>query len=113
MTPNEFKAWFEGFTEAMDGQPTAAQWAKVRDRVAEIDGKPVTERIYIDQYIERYWPRPWREYRYGEPLVARLSSGARDTRPVPMAAQQSAARAFDSYGAMKALGAAEYVSSDS
>jgi hypothetical protein len=53
MTPNEFKAWFDGFTEAFEGRiPTKAQWGRIKDRVAEIDGKPVTERVYVD----RYWP---------------------------------------------------------
>jgi hypothetical protein len=53
MTPNEFKAWFDGFTEAFDGRiPTKTQWIRIKARVAEIDGKPVTERVYVD----RYWP---------------------------------------------------------
>jgi len=53
MTPNEFKAWFDGFTEAFEGRiPTKAQWGRIKDRVAEIDGKSVTERVYVD----RYWP---------------------------------------------------------
>src|SRR4051812_5618302 len=62
MTPNEFKAWFDGFTEAFDRVPTKAQWARVKERVAEIDGKSVTERIYLD----RYWPTypPYRSYPY-------------------------------------------------
>jgi len=52
MTNKEFKAWFEGFTEALSGTPTKAQWARIKERVAEIDGNPVTEQIYVD----RYWP---------------------------------------------------------
>jgi len=52
MTPNEFKAWFDGFTEAFTGCPTKAQWTRIKTRVAEIDGKAVTERVYVD----RYWP---------------------------------------------------------
>jgi len=52
MTPQEFKAWFDGFTEALDGTPNKAQWTRIKARVAEIDGKPVTERVYVD----RYWP---------------------------------------------------------
>jgi hypothetical protein len=40
-------------TEAFEGRiPTKAQWGRIKDRVAEIDGKPVTERVYVD----RYWP---------------------------------------------------------
>lgn len=41
MTNREFKAWFEGFTEAMSGTPTKAQWARIKARVAEIDGEPI------------------------------------------------------------------------
>jgi hypothetical protein len=53
MTPSEFKAWFDGFTEAFDNRvPTKAQWERVKARVAEIDGKPVTHTVYLD----RYWP---------------------------------------------------------
>jgi hypothetical protein len=52
MKLDEFRAWFEGFTEDMDRAPTAKQWKRIKERVAEIDGAPVTERIYLD----RYWP---------------------------------------------------------
>jgi hypothetical protein len=58
MTPNEFKAWFDGFTEAFTGCPTKAQWARIKARVAEIDGKPVTQTVYLD----RYWPTYIRTY---------------------------------------------------
>lgn len=53
MTPREFKAWFDGFTEAMSGTPTKDQWKRIKAKVAEIDGEPITEKIFID----RYWPR--------------------------------------------------------
>lgn len=54
MTPNEFKAWFDGFTEAFAGCPTKAQWTRIKARVSEIDGKPVTERVYLDRYLPSY-----------------------------------------------------------
>ena len=57
MTPSEFKAWFDGFTEAFSGCPTKAQWARIKERVSEIDGKPITERIYVDRYWQGYYPR--------------------------------------------------------
>lgn len=69
MTPSEFKSWFEGFTEAMNDVPSKKQWARIRERVAEIDGKPVTERVFVD----RYWPYPYYPY---------TSSGIRWTTPV-------------------------------
>lgn len=36
MTPQEFKAWFEGFTEAMEGPPTAAQWDRIQQKVKSL-----------------------------------------------------------------------------
>lgn len=54
MTPNEFKAWFDGFTEAFTGCPTKAQWTRIKARVAEIDGKPTTQTIYLDRYVRPY-----------------------------------------------------------
>lgn len=56
MTPSEFKAWFEGFTDAMSGPPTKAQWAKIKERVDMIDGTPISPVV-----IREYWPRyyPW------------------------------------------------------
>lgn len=63
MTPNEFKAWFDGFTEAFDGKiPTKAQWVRIKERVAEIDGKPVTERIFVDRYWPFAIPQPYPTY---------------------------------------------------
>lgn len=38
MRSAEFKAWFEGFTEALDGLPNEAQWKRICERVATIDG---------------------------------------------------------------------------
>lgn len=32
MTPSEFKAWFDGFTEALDGVPSKDQWARIKKR---------------------------------------------------------------------------------
>jgi len=70
MTLSEFKAWFEGFTDNMDGQPTAKQWKKIQKRVSEIDGDPITERIFID----RYWPT-WPRYPYYGPVWYGASGG--------------------------------------
>lgn len=52
MTPAEFKAWFDGFTEGMDGPPSAKQWKKITDKVKSIDGTSVMTPIYVD----RWWP---------------------------------------------------------
>lgn len=68
MTPNEFKAWFDGFTEAFTGCPTKAQWTRIKARVAEIDGKPVTQTVYLDRYLPSYPAPIYPAWRY-------LSSG--------------------------------------
>lgn len=59
MTPKEFKAWFEGFTEALDGTPSKTQWARIKERVAEIDGTPITQTVYLDRYYPRYPSYPY------------------------------------------------------
>lgn len=52
MTLSEFKAWFDGFTEAIGDRPSDKQWQRIKDRVAELDGTSA-----VPFYIERY--RPW------------------------------------------------------
>lgn len=37
MTLAEFKAWFEGYTEAIEGAPTAAQFDKIKKKVATLN----------------------------------------------------------------------------
>lgn len=41
LTIPEFKAWLEGYAEAIDGAPTPEQWAKVLDKVARLGVQPV------------------------------------------------------------------------
>lgn len=59
MTLSEFKAWFEGFTESIEGKsaPTQKQWARIKEKVALIDGAPTTQVVYLDR-----WVRPYRDY---------------------------------------------------
>ncbi len=55
MTPQEFKAWFEGFSESFGAKlPTKAQWMRIKERIGEIDGKPITERTFVDRWYP-YW----------------------------------------------------------
>lgn len=54
MTLSEFKAWFEGFTETLEGPPNAKQWKRIQARVKEISGQPITERVYIDRYRDYF-----------------------------------------------------------
>ena len=43
MTLSEFKAWFEGYTEGLDGAPTEKQFKRIKAKVAEITGTPITQ----------------------------------------------------------------------
>lgn len=92
MTPQEFKAWFEGFTEAFDRLPSKAQWARIKERVAEIDGRPVTEHVYID----RYW-------RYPYPLWTTLNSPLNTSRSTTIG-YPTHGTTFNSTAAMYAAG---------
>lgn len=54
MTPREFKAWFDGFTEGMSGRPDTKQWRRICKRVREIDGEPISQIVYRGRYYRRY-----------------------------------------------------------
>ena len=97
MTPSEFKAWFDGFTEALAGVPSEAQWARIKARVAEIDGRPVTEHVYIHRYAPYWNMLPGPVYT----LCGNNTSGT-----ITLTAG-STSNAFDSHSAMAALGRAE------
>lgn len=122
MTPSEFKAWFDGFSEAMESAPTEAQWKRIKDRVAEIDGRPVTQQVFVDRYYPT-WPRPYRDYwtsYYGSAIgvggsAIGLSAGSTSNGLNPLSVTYTSAPAndapgFDSHDAMLALGRAEAVS---
>lgn len=36
MTPDQFKAWFEGFCEGISDAPTPEQWAKIKAKIGEL-----------------------------------------------------------------------------
>ncbi len=50
MIPSEFKAWFEGFTESMDGPPSLKQWERIQARVKQITGTPTSYPVFVDRY---------------------------------------------------------------
>lgn len=59
MTLQEFKAWFDGFTENIGEKvPTQKQWKRIKERVSEIDGTAISYPVYIDRWIHPY-PRYW------------------------------------------------------
>ena len=53
MRLQEFKAWFEGYTEAMKGAPTEKQWTRIKEQVKKIDGT---------WYYYNYWPQNYWHY---------------------------------------------------
>ena len=75
MTISEFRAWLEGFEEAIDGAPTQKQWKKIKQRLDSVRADaPVT--IPSPFVIERY-PRPW-----WPPGIVWTTSGSTSTNPV-------------------------------
>jgi hypothetical protein len=54
MTLSEFKAWFEGYTESLEGAPTEKQFKRIKAKVAEITGAPITQTVWVDRY-HHYW----------------------------------------------------------
>jgi hypothetical protein len=123
MTLSEFKAWFEGFTESMDGPPSLKQWERIQARVKEISGVAVSHPVFVDRYIST--PNPYR-YLVGMPYnglattqgaaqatlnagscqsAAGVGNNAFAARTRPMDASDTVA--FDSHSAMNALGKAD------
>ena len=56
MTPDQFKAWFEGFCEAIDAAPTPEQWARLdpfqRYVLAKLSRKPEGNHDFIPAMTE-------------------------------------------------------------
>lgn len=47
MTLNEFKAWLDGFADAMGDAPTPEQWAKIKAKLAQVrDPVDVSKHLY-------------------------------------------------------------------
>ena len=108
MTLAEFKAWFEGFTEDMDGTPNEKQFERIKAKVKDIDGVAITKTVFVDRYIEtyrRHWPNVpyWNSYSaagvidQGHGLYSQSTPGKNDL--------------FNSPAAMVDLGKAEYYAS--
>lgn len=62
MTLSEFKAWFEGYTEGLDGAPTEKQFKRIKAKVAEITGTPISQTVWVDRYHHYY-------QQWGQPIV--------------------------------------------
>ena len=125
MKLDEFKAWFEGFTESMEGAPTAKQWKRIKERVGEIDGVPISHTVYVDRYWPSVQPLYYRQYPtwtfFGNaniPTSAQCYSAGTGNAQIFGAGHGKSAHdvssnnypgvpAFDSHSAMYAAGKAE------
>jgi hypothetical protein len=105
MTLSEFKAWFEGFTEGIEAAPTEAQFAKIKAKVALIDGSPLS----YPEFIDRLWNgrRHWGQWVGTKvdpyPTVVTLSG----TAIASFDAGAHEPSTFDSHAAMRELGREE------
>lgn len=116
MTPSEFKAWFDGFTEALEDRPSKDQWTRIKARVAEIDGRAVTEHIYVHRYLPHYYQTYYGTPYYGGAITlcgngiasstsGNLNAGAGNLQSAGM--NLAVSGSFDSHAAMLSLGRAE------
>lgn len=113
MTLAEFKAWFEGFTETLEGQPNKKQWERIKERIAQIDGAFLTREVV---YRDRYWPtyvntHPWHSVYFGavsQNLAGSGLSAGNQMKGAPMGAMQ--ANQMSANAAVMDLGRADYKS---
>lgn len=100
MTLSEFKAWFEGYTEGLETAPTKAQFERIKEKVAEINGAPITQTVFVDRYrdYQRVWGQPvW----YGG--TAGYSAGSVSGN-IGNAVLPNVQVEFDSHAAMREVG---------
>lgn len=101
MTLAEFKAWFEGYTESLDGPPNAKQWKRIKGRVKEIDGETVTRRVFVDHlWPRRFWDQPYISYCANKTAADDIVRGSGTTL-------EGKSLQYDSGAAMQALGMAD------
>jgi hypothetical protein len=112
MTLQEFKAWFDGFTENMgEAPPTKLQWARIQARVKEIDGAAVTYPVFFD----RYWPHPspttwpnWVTFTTGSSFPVSNTFGTVGYNAPNMNTLNDGHAVFNATAAMTSLGQADY-----
>ena len=59
MHTSEFKAWFDGFTEAIKDKPTKMQWARIKERLAEVDGNYTPPQVFFDRWYHKFHTYPF------------------------------------------------------
>lgn len=77
MNQQEFKAWFEGYTENIPNIPSKKQWDRIKARVKEIDGHATTvHHFYNDYWRPYYYPAPIPYYHPFPFVTTCMASGA-------------------------------------
>jgi hypothetical protein len=109
MTLQEFRAWFDGFTENMSEIPTKLQWDRIKSRVKEIDHVAITYPVYI----ERYWRNVYPQYLHPHPHTYCSSIGHNGSAVLAnvgstVNVKDDGHAVFNSPSAMYELGANEY-----
>lgn len=84
MTSDDFRAWLSGFSEAVDGTPTEAQWARILEKLGHV--VPVAPIIPADlpkaNVARPHWhtgnppPHNW-PYPFTTSSVGTLTNGTR------------------------------------
>ena len=113
MTLSEFKAWFEGFTEDMDGAPSEKQFGRIKAKVEEIDDEPIEKNTFIYRYgnifPQPFWDRPYVSYSVGAvqtgDAVGRVVLSVHNGEMSMSAARTDVG--WDGLSAMRELGRAE------
>jgi hypothetical protein len=78
MNLSEFKAWFEGFTESMDGPPGEKAWKRIQDRIKSIKSDEPTTRHVFHEYYERPWRRWYNEGPWWSSVVSHSGAAMQD-----------------------------------
>lgn len=103
MTLSEFKAWFEGYTEGLDGAPNEKQFERIKAKVAEITGTPITQTVFVDRYRD-LWPRYRETWHYPTVSYSVGSVGQNIGNAVLMNGKAEIEASFDGHAAMYEAG---------
>ena len=114
MNLQEFKAWFEGFSENLTDTPTKVQWDKIKAKITTIEDKPpMSYPVFIDRY--RHWLDSWpyrpmyatSGYAHTSNLTTSQRSDPNNTYLNTIGAGSGDINQFNSYDAFKEMGKAE------
>jgi len=104
MNTAEFKAWFHGFTEGMDGPPSKKQWERIKEVVAAVDGAATPYWVYLRDYGYPYW----HSTTYGSTYTTGPAAGEQKLSNGTAAFGITSAVPFDSERAFYHAGSAEF-----